>query len=294
MTGPLIRLAGLWVRRYAETDQTVAAARDTVGHLKPITVVTGGSRGIGAALAMRFADAGHDVAIVGRNSAALHETAAGIEAQTGRSIVRLVCDLTDAAAPATIDGELASLGFYQDILVNNAAIGLSGPFDGHTAAAVDGLIAINIAAPTRLMLHAVKSMHARQRGGILNIASLGAYVPGPNQAAYYASKAYILSLTEAVAAETAGQGLRIAVVAPGPVNTGFHTAMDAEGARYRRYLPALSPDRTARICYRGFMLGRRLIIPGVFNTLMFIGLRLLPHPITVPITGWLLGWPKHK
>ena len=294
MTGPLICLAGLWVRRYAKTDPSVRAAVDAVRSLKPITVITGGSRGIGAALARRFGDAGHDVAIIGRNGATLDETAARIEAQTGRSVVRLVYDLTNFSAPAAIDRDLARLGYYQDILVNNAAIGLSGPFDGHTAAEVDGLIAINMAAPTWLMLQALRSMRARQRGGILNIASLGAYVPGPNQAAYYASKAYILSLTEAVAAETAGQGLRIAVVAPGPVNTGFHSAMDAERARYRQYLPALSPDRAARIAYRGFMLGRRLIIPGLFNAIMFTGLRLLPHPVTVPITRWLLGKPKHK
>jgi uncharacterized protein len=294
MTNPLVRLCDLWVRRYADVGPAVLAARAAVAHLKPIIVVTGGSRGLGAALAMRFAIAGHDIAIVAREPEALAATAERIRAATGRNIIALPCDITSPSAPADIDRELAARGYYQDILVNNAGFGLSGPFDGHAAADLDQLTAVNMSAPTRLMRNALKAMRARQLGGLLNVASLGGYVPGPNQAAYYASKSYILSLTEAVGSETRGQGIRITALAPGPLNTRFHGLMGAEDARYRRLLPALSAERAAHIAYRGFTLGRRVIVPGMFNWLLFAGVRAFPHAITVPVTGWLLARHQQK
>ncbi len=122
------------------------------------------------------------------------------------------------------------------MLVNNAGIGLSGRFDDHSHEEIEALLALNVTALTRLMRHVLPQMRARGRGGVLNIASLGGYVPGPHQAVYYASKAYVISLSEAVASELAGTGVRVAVVAPGPVATGFHAAMGAENARYRAWL----------------------------------------------------------
>ena len=147
---------------------------------------------------------------------------------------------------------------------------------------------MNVETLTRLTRAALPDMIARQRGGILNMSSLGAYVPGPNQAAYYATKAYVLSLTEALASEASGQGVRIAAVLPGPVDTTFHKDMGAEASFYRLLLPSLTPERVARSAYFGFMLGRRVIVPGIFNNAMFVALRLLPHVLTVPIVSWLL------
>lgn len=260
------------------------ACRDT----KPIVVVTGGSRGIGAELALKFSQSGHDVAILARSAPDLAAAAARITAQTGREVICIVCDAAALEAPAKIDAELASRGFYLDVLVNNAGIGLGGPFIGHAPGDLDALTAINVAAPSRLMLHVLAGMVARGRGGILNVASLGGYAPGPYQAAYYASKAYIISLTEAVAAEVAGSGVRIAVVAPGPVNTAFHASMGAETAFYRTLVPAMQPARVAGAAYRGFMRGQRVIVPGLFNRVLFLCLRILPHPVSVAIVGWLL------
>ena len=119
---------------------------------------------------------------------------------------------------------------------------------------------------TRLTRTALPDMIARQRGGILNVASLGAYVPGPNQAAYYASKSYVVSLTEAIASEASGQGVRVSALAPGPVDTRFHHDMGADRSLYRLVLPSMTPDRVARSAYRGFMFGQRVIVPGIFNT----------------------------
>ena len=102
------------------------------------------------------------------------------------------------------------------------------------------LVDLNVRALTRLTRHFLPGMRQRGRGGILNVASLGGYAPGPNQAAYYASKAYVLSLTEAIAAETAGEGVRVCALAPGPVDTAFHARMGAENAFYRYLVPPAS------------------------------------------------------
>jgi short-subunit dehydrogenase len=138
-------------------------------------------------------------------------------------------------------------------------------------------------------------MRTRGRGGILNIASIGAYAPGPNQAVYYASKAYVMSLSEAIAAETAGQGVRVSALAPGPVNTRFHARMGAQYAGYRAVVAPSSPNAVARAGYLGFSLGWRVIVPGLLNPFLAVAMRVLPHRLVIPIIAILLkprGRPK--
>ncbi len=286
------RLADLWIGRKSFDQKAVEQARAAVAHLKPIVVVTGGSRGIGAALAMRFAEAGNDVAIAARNREGLAAAAKLISEKTHQRVIEIEMDITTSNAARSIEVTLAAQGFYIDVLINNAGTGLSGTFEHMQPADIDALIGLNISSLTRLMRHVLPGMRARRRGGIINVASLGGVVPGPYQAAYYASKAYVISLTEAVAAETSGEGVRLAALLPGPVNTPFHTDMGADRARYRSILPAQSPETVARITYRSFRLGQRVIIPGIFNHLSFGALRLLPHPVSVPIMAWLLAPPK--
>ena len=150
------------------------------------------------------------------------------------------------------------------------------------------MIDLNVAALTRLMHHALPGMLARGRGGILNVASLGGLVPGPYQAAYYASKAYVISLTEAVGSEAAGQGVRLTALAPGPVDTGFHAAMGSEFSFYRQLILPLSPEGTANAAYRGYVLGCHLVVPGLINKVLALALRILPHTLLLPFVGWLL------
>lgn len=283
--GVFTRLLDKWIARHAQPS---AAALVAVADLKPAVVVTGGSRGIGLALARRFAKAGHDVAILARNSDALQEAAAAIERNFGVKAHAIVIDVTEPDAPRSLDTQLAERGCYMDVLVNSAGIGLSGRFESHSEKDVVHLLDLNVRALTRWMHHALPAMLARGRGGILNVASLGGLAAGPYQAAYYASKAYVISLTEAAAWENVGKGVRLTVLAPGPVNTSFHEAMGAESSFYRQLLPALSPERTANSAYSGFVLGRCLIVPGVINTFMAIALRILPHTLLLPLVGWLL------
>lgn len=286
MPNPLRAAADAWISRAAHPDP---AALSAVASLTPTTVVTGGSRGIGLALARRFAEAGSAVALVSRERAPVEAAAAEIGRSYAVMALPIVADVRAPDAPQVIDRALAAHGQYLDCLVNNAGLGLSGLFHADAAADVEQLLAVNVTALTRLMHHALGPMRARGRGGILNVASLGGYVPGPYQAAYYASKAYVISLTEAIAYEVRGEGVRVAVVAPGPVETGFHRAMGAHGALYRLVMPSHTPEQVARSAFRGFTLGRRVIVPGVLQSVAAYLLRVLPHPIAVPLVGALLA-----
>jgi uncharacterized protein len=281
----LRRLSDLWIARYAKPSP---AALQAVAHLKPAVVITGASRGIGLALARRFAKAGCDVALIARNLGPLQEAASAIERDFSVTALAIALDITEADAPRTLDARLSEHGFYLDVLINNAGVGLAGPFDAHGEDAVLHLLDVNVVALTRLLHHALPGMLARARGGVLNVASLGGLAPGPYQAAYYASKAYVISLTEAVAHENAGAGVRICALAPGPVNTSFHEAMGAELSFYRQLIVPLSPEGTARAAYRGYALGCRLIVPGVMNKFLAVALRILPHTALMPLIGWLL------
>ncbi len=285
-----------WYARFmpwlsTDNDETRHAREDVAG-IEPAVVVTGGSRGIGLALARRFLEAGRKTAIVARSAKGLEKAAADLKASTGFDVTTIVCDISERNALDVMTATLNRSGLYLDILVNNAGIGLAGPFESHAEEDLSRLIALNIESVTRLTRGALPPMLARRRGGILNVASLGAIVPGPNQAAYYASKAYVVSLTEAIASETSGRSVRVSALLPGPVNTSFHEDMGAETSLYRFILPSMSADSVAASAYRGFMFGNRVIVPGISNLFFYVALRFLPHTLTVPMVYWLLRRPK--
>lgn len=255
---------------------------------RPFIVITGGSEGIGAALAWRYAAQKHDLLLIARSGEKVAAIAAALRKDLGANVHTLALDISSPGAPAEIDAALARAGGYAHILINNAGIGLSGAFAEQTREEIERLLDLNIKAMTVLTHHVLPGMRQRHAGGVINLASLGGYTPGPWQAAYYASKAYVLSFSEAVAAEVAADGVRVCAVAPGPVNTAFHERMGAETAWYRRLVPPLAPTTVAWWTDRGYTLGARVIVPGLINMLMSLALRLVPHRILVPIVGWLL------
>jgi len=274
-----------WRRRWWRPDQEALAAYTG---LRPMVVVTGGSEGIGYELAHRFAAAGCDVMLVARRAEPLEQAAARIRSTLKVDAVAVPADVTAPDAIATIDAALAARGAYADVLVNSAGVGLSGPFHAHAPDDVMRLIDLNVRALTQLTHHFLPGMRLRGRGGILNVASLGGYTPGPYQAAYYASKAYVISLTEAIAAETAGEGVRLCALAPGPVNTAFHRRMGSETAFYRTFILPASARSVARAGYWGFALGLRVVVPGLISPFVALAMRIMPHRILIPIVGWLL------
>jgi uncharacterized protein len=281
----MAKLIEAWRRRYWRADPAALAA---YAGLRPFTLVTGGSEGIGLALARRFAGAGHDVLLVARRPEPLIAAAERIRAESRVEVATASIDITRPDAIVALEAALAARGAYADILVNSAGIGLAGQFGEQSPETLAQLLDLNVRALTTLSRHFLAGMRVRGRGGILNLASLGGYAPGPHQAAYYASKAYVLSLSEAVAAETAGEGVRVCALAPGPVNTRFHARMGAEGALYRALVPPASAEAVARVGYLGFVLGWRVTIPGLINPCLALALRGRPHRLVIPIVGWLL------
>lgn len=282
-----IRLADAWLARAARPDPAALAA---VSGRAPCVVVIGGSEGIGCEIARLFAQRGLHVMIIGRRPQLLETARAliAVTADPAASITTLALDVTAERAMADIETALEARSLYLDVLVVAAAHGLCGSFDGHPPAAIGSLVELNVAVPTRMIRRWLPAMRGRGRGGVLALASLGAYAPGPYQAVYYASKAYVVSLIEAVAEENRGTGVRLAVVAPGPVETAFHAKMSAQSSLYRTLLPAMSPERAAASAVRGYLLGHVVITPGLLTPLLALAMRVIPRVILAPVVGWLL------
>ncbi len=277
-------ITDLYVSRYV-LHKAKPQASDKV----PAVVITGGSRGIGKALAKLFAQEGHTVILIARGEEGLREAAEDILKADPSAVVRtLALDITAPDAVSRLKAGVSDHGCMIDVLVNNAGLGAAGLFLNQTPDELDALLALNVSALTRLTRAVLPDLLAEARGGIINIGSLGGYTPGPQQAAYYASKAYVQSLTEAVAFECRGRGVRILVAMPGPVGTQFHSQMGANNAIYRWILPAHTPDGVARAILRAYWLGRTTTVPGIINKCLAIGARFLPHPLLLPLINALL------
>ena len=249
--------------------------------MKPITLLTGASSGIGTELARVFATHGHELVLVARRQDRLNALADEI-AKAGRPRpVVLAADLEQRDAVAKIVAQLASLELEPNFVVNNAGFGLTGD-----AAKLDrneqlAMIDLNVRTLTELSLTFVDSL-SRHRGGLLNLASVAAFLPGPGMAVYYATKAYVLSFTEALHQEWAGRGIRVSALCPGPVPTEFQAraSMELPGAASIIELPA---DRVAQIGYDGLMRGERVVVAGLGNKLAVSFMHFTPHALLLPL-----------
>src|ERR1700688_681461 len=249
--------------------------------MKPIALITGASPGIGMALAHVFAAHGHELVLVARREDRLKSLADEIAATGRPRPTVLALDLERRDAVGLIATALSSRGLEPAIVVNNAGFGLSG-----AAAALDrnqqlAMIDLNVRALTELSLAFVDSL-ARHRGGILNVASTAAFLPGPGMAVYYASKAYVLSFSEALHRELQRRGIRVTALCPGPVPTEFQARSGMRADRSQQIL-TLPADRVAQIGYDGFMRGKRVVVAGVGNKIAVALLRLTPHALVLPM-----------
>lgn len=245
--------------------------------MKPVVLITGASSGIGAALAKVFAAHGHEIALVARRQDRL-EALAGEIAATGRPQPTLITvDLERRDGASAIAAELSSLGLEPAIVVNNAGFGLRGAAAALSRDEQLAMIDLNVRALTELSLMFVDSL-ARHRGGILNVASLAAFLPGPGMAVYYASKAYVLSFSEALHRELSERGVRVTALCPGPVPTEFQARAGLSLPAAARMLE-LSAERVAQIGYDAFMAGKRVVIAGIGNRIVVSLMRLVPHAL---------------
>jgi uncharacterized protein len=279
-----------WLTMAPPVDTTSAQRTAKADDLKhPFSLITGASEGIGFALAQELGRAGQNLLLIARSPARLDAAARQLRLLSTGQVATLALDITQPDATRKIDTALADLNGFVDLLINNAGVGLSGPFSDASPDAVAALVALNVTAPTMLTRHLLPGLLQRQRGGIMFVASLAGYVPGPGQAAYYASKAYLLSLGEALATECAWSGVRIMCVAPGPVETEFHARMGAETSWYRRLLPAQTSEQVARMALLGYSLRLRVLVPSVTGFAAMLSLRILPHRVTAPLMRFLLS-----
>jgi len=250
-----------------------------------VTLITGASAGIGAELARVFAANGHRVAISGRREDRLAALASEITASGKAAPIVIPCDLEQAGATDQVAAALSAAGVEVEYLVNNAGFGLFGPSNKLDRAAQLGMIAVNVQALTDLSLRFSDSV-IRHRGGILNVASVAGFLPGPGMAVYYASKAYVLSFTEALRRELAPLGVRVTVLCPGPVpsefqaRAGFVPGLDSA-------ILGVSARDVAQQGYRGLMANKRAVLPGLGIKIVPLLLRLFPRWFISAVVGRL-------
>ena len=248
-----------------------------------VTLITGASAGIGTELARVFASNGHRVALVARRADRLAALAGEITASGGTAPVVIPCDLEQGDAADKIAAALAAAGVEVDYLVNNAGFGLFG-----RAAELDregqlGIISVNIRAMTDLTLR-LSDQVIRHHGGILNVGSIAGFLPGPGMAVYYASKAYVLSFSEALREELAPLGVRVTALCPGPVLSEFQARAG--------FLPGfdsailnVSAEDVAKAGYRGLMANKRAVLPGLGIKVVPFLLRLFPRGFILAAVG---------
>jgi uncharacterized protein len=248
---------------------------------RPITLITGASAGIGAALAHEFAAHGHELVLVARREQALGALADAIAAKGANRPTVLRADLARADAVQGIAEALDQRGLEPDVVVNNAGFGLLGAADELDRAEQLAMVDLNVRVLTDLSLAFIDSLK-RRRGGILNVASIAAFLPGPGMAVYYASKAYVLSFSEALHRELKPKGVRVTVLCPGPVPTGFQARAGMSDDALPRILTR-SAEQVARDGYRGLVQGRRVVVPGSANRVVTTAVRFTPHRILLDL-----------
>ncbi len=253
--------------------------------MKPETVlVTGASSGIGKELSRCFARDGSRLVLVARRSDALESLAAELRQASGIEAVVVAADLARPDAAARVLSQIERDGLEADVLVNNAGFGAQGLFAQLPLDRQIEMVQLNVTTLTHLTRLFLPGMIARRRGGILNVASTAAFQPGPHMAVYYASKAFVLSFSEALSEELSGTGVTATALCPGPTATGF-----GEAARMRRTplfrLLTMSASSVAKAGHRGFRRGRAVVIPGVRNRVLTFSVRLVPRWLSRRIVG---------
>jgi len=259
---------------------------------RPITLITGASAGIGAALAHEFAAHGHELVLVARREQALGALADAIAAKGRPRPTVLRADLARDDALKTISEALDNRGLEPDAVVNNAGFGLLGRVDKFDRAEQLAMIDLNVRALTELSLAFIDSLK-RRRGGILNVASMAAFVPGPGMAVYHATKAYVLSFSEALHCELKPKGVRVTVLCPGPVPTEFQARAGITGDVFPR-LRTRSAERVAGDGYRGLKKGRRVVVPGSINRTVGMLVRFAPRGLLLPLVARRQKWRRQS
>ncbi|MBI4367392.1 MAG: SDR family oxidoreductase [Deltaproteobacteria bacterium] len=252
--------------------------------MQPVCLITGASAGIGSALAHVFAAHGHALVLTARRQPQLERLAGEIAARGHPRPHTMTADLGLADGPALLAEALRAKGLEPSIVVNNAGFGLLGEAADLDRARQLAMIDLNMRALTDLSLRWLEPI-TRHRGGLLNVASVAGFLPGPGMAIYNATKAYVVSFTESLHQELKADGVRVCVLCPGPVETEFFGLAGIPDD----YFPAMfnrSAERVARDGYEGFMGGHRVVVPGTPNRVLTLLPRLFPRGLILAVAGW--------
>ena len=262
---------------------------------RPLALVTGASGGFGADLARELARGGHDLILVARHEAPMQALATEL-ADHGANATVIVANLGvyDAASRLVADLQRRGLAAI-DVLVNNAGFGDFASFASAEPTKLAEMIQLNVATLTELTRLILPGMIARRHGRVLLVGAVAGFAPGPGAAVYHATKAYVLSLGEAVAFEVRGSGVTVTTLCPGPTRTGFSVA--AGGANtivYRHRRSDSDPAKVARQGYRAMQAGCRVVVPGFGNRIAAVFLRFAPHRLVLHVLAGLLATSTHQ
>ena len=249
--------------------------------MRPVTLVTGASSGLGAGFARACARRGEAVVLVARRKERLE----ALSKEMGGDAHVIAADLAAPEASDRLLGEVAARGLVVATLINNAGFGLAGPFAAQDADRQREMVDLNVGALTRLCRLVLPAMLDRGEGAILNVASTGAFQAGPGFAVYFASKAYVLSFTEALHQELKGTGVRVSALCPGPTRTEFGAVAGVTSERFDRF--ATDAAGVVKAGLEGLDRNRAVIIPGFANKITAQSNRLMPRALMRSIVASL-------
>lgn len=251
-------------------------------------LITGASSGIGAAFVKCFADAGMRLVLVSRNRAAMESLVDTLSPDARSGVIIHPCDLGDMQQVDGLIGYLRGEQIGVDYLVNNAGFGDYAPFHQADYSKLEQMIDLNIKALSRLTWHLIRPMVGKGYGKVLNVASVAAFQPGPGMAVYFATKAYVLSLGEALHTELKGTGVTVTTLCPGPVRTGFMDVAGISGLSFFDHSGIPTAEEVARFGFKAMMRGRMTVIHSLKFKLLVFSNRVAPRSIVARLTGIIL------
>jgi uncharacterized protein len=253
-------------------------------------LITGASSGIGAAIARELAKRGHSVSLVARREERLRSLAAELESEHGTEAAVIGCDLGDAGQRDRLASELASSGRAVEILVNNAGFGSRGEFVSNDRERMLDMVRLNVEAVVDLTSRFLPGMVERGRGAVINLGSVAAFQPLPGSATYAASKAFVLSFSEAIRTEQRGSGVSVTAVCPGPVKTEFTEAAGMTGVESTTPdLFWMSAEEIARHAVEGAESDKRVVVPGALNRAQSLAGQHTPRALMLPLADRIWG-----
>lgn len=247
--------------------------------IKRTALISGASSGIGWELADFFANDGYDLVLIARNLEKLNEKKSFLETKFGITVKVIAKDLSNTLAPEEIYDELNQSNIDIDVLVNNAGIGDFGEFSKSDWSKLNTVIELNINSLTHLTRLFLPKMIERKSGKILNVSSIGGFEPGPLMAVYYASKAYVLSFSEAISRELKKTGVTVTALCPGPTRTDFARTANYGMSGAFVNLHVADAKSVAKYGYKKMNKGTVVAVHGFFNKLAVFGVKILPRQI---------------